>query len=138
MIFEKSLFERIDADEHADLYTTEVDKTAIINSVRRHLIHLFNTREGNSLGAPGYGMPDFNDAVAAHPDFIKHIRVSIEEVIAEHEPRLKKVSVKYIANPERPLDLKFQISGEILVDGRLSETSFDISVGGVGNTRINS
>lgn len=137
MVFEKSLFERLDSGDQMDIHTTKVDTSAVVDSIRRHLVNLFNTREGNSMGAPEYGMPDFNDAAASHADFIKQIRTSIEKIIAENESRLSNVNVSYLPDTERPLDLNFQIIADVNIEGKKQNTSFDVSLGrGPGTTKM--
>lgn len=137
MLFEKSLFERIDSSDQANVHTKEIDAGAIIASVKRHLVNLFNTREGNAAGAPSYGMPDFNDAVASHPDFIKQLKIDIEQVITANEPRLRNLQIHYISDPDRPLDLNFSVRGDVQLDGQVRTATFDVSLGnGFGRNKV--
>lgn len=61
-----SLFDRIRGEERRSSPETEVE--ALIESVKRQLDNVLNTRPGNCRSAPELGVIDFNDATQGGAD----------------------------------------------------------------------
>lgn len=97
--------------------STPVDPT---ESVIEHLRVLLNTRRGDSVTAPDFGILDFADVVHEFPGGIQQLAKSIRATIAQYEPRLRSVGVRHVPD-ENPLSLRFEISAQLSV-GRSART----------------
>jgi type VI secretion system protein len=87
-----------------------------VESIGAHLRVLLNTRRGDSVTAPDFGILDFTDLVHEFPSGIQQLAKSIRATVMQFEPRLKNVSVRHMPD-ESPLTLRFEISAQ-LADGR--------------------
>ncbi|MBC3766680.1 type VI secretion system baseplate subunit TssE [Neptunicella marina] len=136
MIFEKSLLERIDDPQPQDSRSLNVDPGKVSDSITRHLSNMFNVRQGSVMTLDDYGMPDFNDIIRDFPNAIKVIRNVIRDAIRQYEPRLKRVSVTHIADPNHPLELFFQIKAELQLEDETLPIAFETVVGDSGSVKI--
>jgi len=105
-------------------------------SVRRDLENLLNTRRRLVVIPPGYtelrdslltyGLPDFSGTGPSGGKDREAFARSIEQIIRMHEPRLLRVNVELIANPE-PGDrtLRFRIDALLQADPAPEPVSFD-------------
>lgn len=80
----------------------------VVSSVVAHLRDMLNTRQGESVTVPGYGLVDFQDIVHAMPEAIGTLQKAIRATVLEYEPRLRNVSVRHVPG-EDPLTLRFEI-----------------------------
>ncbi len=96
------------------------EPTDEVRSIVEHLRVLLNTREGEAPCVPRYGVVDFSDVVHAIPGTIPTLLKSIKATIAEHEPRLRNVNVRHLAE-DGALVLRFEISAQ-LADARTPRT----------------
>ncbi len=103
------MFDRI---RHGSLSAPGCEAAArmAVESVVRHLRQLLNTQQGSTLIDPDYGMPEFADLRAEVPDSVSKIENMIEKVVVRYEPRLRRVSVRYMYQDDQ-LVLYFQIKG---------------------------
>ena len=108
---EKSLLDRLDQPAGAARYSTRFDGNALLENVTRHIQNMLNVRLGSVMALADYGMPDFNDVVNQFPDAISHICNAIRACLETYEPRLERVQVHYIPDPDQPLLLKFTVEG---------------------------
>jgi type VI secretion system protein len=90
-----------------------------VESVVEHLRVLLNTRRGDSVTTPDFGILDFADVVHEFPGGIQQLAKSIRTTIAQYEPRLKSVGVRHVPD-DNPLTLRFEISAQL--DGRSGRT----------------
>jgi type VI secretion system protein len=104
--------------------------------VLANLGNVLNCRAGCCETRPDYGMPDFNDLVGNFPNALPIIARSVREQIEMFEPRLKDVEVVHLPDPQRPIDLRFQITGWVAIGGSTERISFDTVVGDDGHTLI--
>ena len=88
-----------------------------VASIINHLRVLLNTRKGEAVTVPGFGVVDFTDLVHSFPGAIQALQTSIRNTILEYEPRLKSVTVRHIPDPE-PLVLRFEITAQPVQKGR--------------------
>jgi type VI secretion system protein len=86
-------------------------------SIIDHLRVLLNTRKGEAVTVPGFGIIDFTDLVHAFPAAVQTLQASIRNTILEFEPRLKSVTVRQILDPD-PLVLRFEITAQPAQRGR--------------------
>lgn len=91
-------------------------------SIMEHLRVLLNTRKGEAVTVPGFGLVDFSDLVHTFPASISTLQQSIRATILEYEPRLKNVTVRSVPDQD-PLVLKFEISAQpVTKNGRNAGT----------------
>lgn len=105
-----SLFERLVSDEEeiSPPHCTDLVE-AKVNSIKRHLVKLLNARAGTSAATPDLGLADFNLSSMETNDLTQHIATSIRQCIEEYEPRVRVLSVQFMPDPDRPLNLRFKI-----------------------------
>ena len=103
-----------------------------LESITRHLRVLLNTRKGESVSSPGYGILDFNDVVHTYPSAIQKMQVSIRTAIQEYEPRLKSVVVVHTPDEGEPAALKFEITAQLSQKGSRGVLHFKTRVGAGG------
>lgn len=133
---ERSLLERIDHPEDESIRQLTPDTDKLSRSILRNLQNIFNTRQGSVLTLADYGSPDFNDLVDQFPDAIMEIRKSILYNVKEYEPRLKNIRVKHIPDEENPLDLKFEIYGQLNLGKSKNSIAFTTIMGDSGRIKI--
>lgn len=133
---ERSLLERIDHPEVESIRQLTPDTDELSRSILRNLQNIFNTRQGSVLTVAEYGSPDFNDLVDQFPDAIMEIRKSILYNVKEYEPRLKNIRVRHIPDEENPLDLKFEISGQLNLGKSRTSVAFTTIMGDSGRIKI--
>lgn len=83
-----------------------------IDSIVEHLRGLLNTRQGESVTVPDFGVIDFTDLVHNFPEAIQMLQRCIRTTILQYEPRLKNVVVQHVRDDEA-LVLKFQITAQL-------------------------
>ena len=126
----RTLFERLQgaggAGSQADL----------LSSILQNMADVLNSRAGCCQTRTDYGMPDFNSLVGDFPNALPVIARAVEEQVRAFEPRLRDVSVLHVPDPERPLDLRFQITGRAVKNGIEERVRFDTVVGDDGHTLV--
>jgi type VI secretion system protein len=103
-----------------------------IKAITRHLRVLLNTRKGESVSSPGYGILDFNDIVHTYPSAIQKMQASIRAAIQEYEPRLRNVVVVHTPDADEPAALKFEITAQLSQKGSRGVLRFRTRVGAGG------
>jgi len=91
-----------------------------VAAIVAHLRVLLNTRRGDAVTAPEFGVVDFSDLAHEFPGAIPTLVKSIKATILEFEPRLRNVSVRHLTD-EAGLTLHFEISAQ-MVKGKTSRT----------------
>ena len=134
-MFERSLFERL-LDEKQTPPSATIDGARAVSSVMDHLQRLFNARTGAVPIREDYGMPDFNDLVAQFPAAIPAISRAIKTQIDLFEPRLHRVIVRHVPDPDRPLSLFFAITAELDLPEGSERVSFETIFGADGSVRL--
>lgn len=97
--------------------TAPADEVAAIVA---HLQVLLNTRRGDAVTVPGFGILDFSDVANEFPAAIPALAKSIRATILEFEPRLKNVTVRHVPD-EHALTVRFEIQAQ-LAAGRTART----------------
>lgn len=90
----------------------EASRPDEVASIVAHLQALLNTRRGDSVTAPAYGILDFSDVANEFPAAIPDLAKSIRATILEYEPRLKNVNVRHLPE-EHALTLRFEIQAQL-------------------------
>jgi len=88
-----------------------------VRSIIDHLRVLLNTRVGDAVTVPEYGLSDFSESVHNFPEAIGDIQQSIRRTVLEYEPRLQNVSVRFLES-DNPLHLQFEIVARLADDKR--------------------
>jgi len=83
-----------------------------VDSIGRHLRVLLNTRRGDSVSAPEFGIPDFSDLVHGFPESLAILQHAVKTTILEHEPRVRSVVVRHVPD-EGALVIRFEISAQL-------------------------
>jgi len=109
-----SLFDRIRGEERRSSPETEVE--ALIESVKRQLDKVLNTRPGNCRSAPELGVIDFNDATQGGADIRGKIREAIRQCICRFEPRIVHVDVNTSDYLSNPMEMSFQVTARVRLE----------------------
>ena len=88
------------------------DTATDIESIVEHLRFLLNTRIGEAVTAPDYGIEDLSDLTHAFPEAADIWKRSIRATIEKYEPRLSSVRVRH-AETDDPLVVAFEISARL-------------------------
>jgi type VI secretion system protein len=136
MAFEKSLFERIQHSEEGEQYKLSVDTNKVADSVMEHLRNMLNSRQGSVPALPDYGLPDFNDMVARFPDAIFELRRAIKTCIEKYEPRLARVKVDHIPDEENPLNLRYEITAQLISGDESANVWFETTLDSAGKVSV--
>ncbi len=83
-----------------------------LESIIANVHELLNTRVGEALATPDFGIVDFADIVHNFPEAMQVLQQSIRATIMKYEPRLRSVSVTPLTSQD-PLSLAFEISGRL-------------------------
>ena len=83
-----------------------------VASIVAHLRVLLNTRRGDAVTAPDFGVLDFSDVANEFPSAIPALAKSIRSTILEYEPRLRNVAVRHLPD-EHALTLRFEIQAQL-------------------------
>lgn len=116
MAFEHTLLERIDRAGESQNRSLTLNLEKMADSILQHLQQMLNVHQGSVTALPTYGLPDFNDLVVQFPEAILEIQKAIKNSIEQYEPRLKKVRIKYIPDEENPINLRFEITAQLVTD----------------------
>lgn len=95
-----------------------------VASILEHLRVLLNTRKGEAVASPGFGILDFNDIIHTYPSAISKMQQSIRLAIQEFEPRLKNVTVAHLPDEENPTALQFEINAQLTGPGLQGSVHF--------------
>ena len=109
-------------------------KADVVSSVVDHLRAMLNTRMGESVTVPDFGLVDFSDVCHTMPESIGAIQQSIRATILKYEPRLRNVSVRFVPT-EDPLQLRFEVVAR-LADARRSVVRLRTQLSAGGHMRV--
>ncbi|HPM22294.1 MAG TPA: type VI secretion system baseplate subunit TssE [Phycisphaerae bacterium] len=121
---EKTLLDRVaasGAERVAGRYdaTTAEDLEGRMESVRRHITRLLNSRHGMSEAAPDYGLPALADLMAGSDQYVRLVQDAIRATIEKYEPRLRRVRVSQQTDEAPRHTLVFRIDAVMV--GRSGE-----------------
>ena len=108
---ERGLLTRLASSSHGSL----APQGNAVASIAEHLRALLNTRKGEAVAAPAFGIMDFNDIIHVLPAAIPRMQQSIRTAIQEFEPRLKNVVVTHVPDEQDPTALRFDIVAQLNV-----------------------
>ncbi len=90
---ERTFLERIADRDVGGGPTSDEDLGALMESVRRHLGRLLNSRHGMCQTLPDYGLPSLVDLTAGSGDQVQIVANALKATIERYEPRLRRVRV---------------------------------------------
>ncbi len=93
-----------------------------------HLARLLSTRQGGSLTAPDYGVPELSELSNNFTDALAMAQRALKATLTIYEPRLKNVQVRGTKFDLVEMQFEFEVTGTIQhTDGR--RTSLRIGLG---------
>ena len=119
-----SLFDRIRGEGHGSSPRSEVE--VLVDSVKRQLDQILNTRPGNCRSAPDLGVIDLNDATPGSADIKGRIREAIRQCIRRYEPRIVHVDVRSPDYQSSPLEMSFMVTAHVRLEHIDHVTSFNV------------
>ena len=129
MVNERRLFERLVEPDRAGSRRRKIDVHQLTESVIIHLRKMMNCRHGCTLIQPDYGIPDLNEFIFDFPETLGSMRKAVQQAVEKYEPRLRAVRVKYVENPDNPLDIHLEITAQLLTDEKAIPISFSTHTG---------
>jgi type VI secretion system protein len=135
VVRDRTLLERLARPDPVEQRTISEDRHRIVESLMRHLQKLLNTRQGQALIQPEYGLPDITDCVEGATEALDRVRKAIKSSIEMFEPRLQRVRITHVPIGH-DLNLHFGISGQIVVDRERIPINFSTTVTPAGNALI--
>ncbi|TNH83455.1 type VI secretion system baseplate subunit TssE [Aeromonas sobria] len=121
-----SLFDRIQGEGLSPSPRSEVEE--LVESVKRQLEQILNTRPGNCRSAPELGVLDLNDATLGRADIKGRIREAIRQCIRRYEPRIIHVDVRSPDYQASPLEISFQVTAHVKLEHIEQVTSFNVQM----------
>lgn len=121
-----SFFERLEADASTRSVTQGPDPVDVVDSVKRNIAQLLNTRMGESLSSPDLGLLDFNDATLGSQDLAMKIRRAIRHCIERYEPRVEDIDIRVLPDATTPLKLKFHIVATVRTGAMHDKVQIDL------------
>ncbi len=109
----------------------------IADSILRHLQKMLNARQGTTVIAPDYGMPDVTNLVRDLPEAVDAFRAAIKNSIERYEPRLRKpIRVVFIPGDSDWPNLRFEITAALTTNGDGREMHFETTVEPSGHVSV--
>jgi type VI secretion system protein len=136
MVNDRRLFERMTDPESPGARRRGIDTRTLTESVVHYLAKMMNSRHGCTLIQPDFGIPDLNEFMYAFPESLGMMRTAIQQAIEKYEPRLKSVRIRYIENPDRPVDIHFQITAQLITEDETIPVSFSTRTGSSGGLDV--
>lgn len=133
---ERSLLERLRDPEGESARTIHENPARLAESVLANLRSLLNSRPGMSSALPEYGIPDLSDIAYSMPDSAGRMRNAIRTAIERYEPRLRRVTVKYVSDPMDPLTLRFDVTAELVTNEARATVQFETRYDPTGRVSI--
>ncbi|MFV2058043.1 MAG: type VI secretion system baseplate subunit TssE [Thiohalomonadales bacterium] len=135
---EGRLLERIEKYHDTGERTNEISESVLIASITSHVRSILNVRQGSVMTRLDYGLADINDVTSNYREAITIIRNSIQYCIENFEPRLVNVVVIHSRDYDSPLQLRFDISGDIRYGNRSTKIWFETIMNPTGRVMVKS
>lgn len=134
---ERRLLERISLLENGGREGYEPQRNVLEESVTRYLVRILNTRQETALIDPKFGLPDLSNLGGGglESGTIQPIAEQITGMVRRYEPRLKDVLVTFDQLDSSQMQVRFNISGNIEVNGGRLGLSLGCEL--AGNGKIN-
>lgn len=125
-IFGVGFLERLDSKDKAFSLTTGPEAADVLESIKRNVSNILNTRIGGAQSAPSLGLVDFNDATQETMDLSLRIKLAIKHCIDRYEPRLKNALIYVESDLYNPLRLQFRIEAAINSEALHKKVQFSL------------
>lgn len=133
---ERSFLDRVESGLGAGKRgaTTAEDTNEVVESVRRNLTRLLNSRHGMSRAQPDYGLPAISDLSFTGGDTIARVREAIRAAVEKYEPRLKRVRVatEHDEDGTNRQTLTFRIEAVLVARSGEHRVWYETSLNGAG------
>lgn len=136
MPIQRTLLERIRNPGRADARELYVSSSEVFNSVLRNLERILNTCQGNCLTDERYGLPHLTAIQSAMPQSIAGFEAAIRNTIERFEPRLTGVRIRHNPSRDRPMELRFEITGTIQDEDGKRSIRFETYADEQGRLRV--
>ncbi len=133
---ERSLLERLREPEADRGRTIHENTGRLADSVLANLRRLLNSRHGIAPIRDDYGIPDLSDLVHNFPEASARMRASIKAAIERYEPRLRRVTVKQVNDPDDVLSLRLEITAELVTSDEKASVWFETRIDPNGEVRL--
>lgn len=129
-----SLFERLNESQDAHSRSSAIKN--LRESIKQNLNNVLNIRPGSCQSAPDMGIADpASDRISG--SFLETQREEIRHCIMRYEPRISHVEVITGTQDEnRLLDLRFQITAFVDMEGRRDVLEFNVQLDGCQHYRM--
>ncbi len=112
-VFGVGFLDRLKADAQPRMLTQAPDVNDVLESIKRNVSHILNSRVGGAESAPLLGLIDFNDATLESMDLSVRIKLAIQHCLERYEPRLKNIYVKADSDLHNSMILRFYITADL-------------------------
>ena len=134
MSSDRNLFDRLRKPDGPAARSIQQQTERVADSVLAHLQRLLNTRHGDSMAVPRYGIPAFE---AEHTTTSPAMQREIEKSIREFEPRLDGVRVRVLPrDPSDPLLVRFDISARLTTAPDKRRITFSSQIDARGGWKV--
>ncbi len=124
--FGVGFFERLEAGTKPMSLTQGPNAWDVLQSIKRNVSNILNTRMGEAQSAPTLGLVDFNDATLETLDLSLRIKLAIQSCLDVYEPRLRNIVIRSESDVLSPLMLRFHIVAEINSDALHEKVQFNL------------
>ncbi|MBF4284053.1 type VI secretion system baseplate subunit TssE [Vibrio anguillarum] len=124
--FGVGFFERLEAGTKPISLTQGPNAWDVLQSIKRNVSNILNTRMGEAQSAPTLGLVDFNDATLETLDLSLRIKLAIQSCLDVYEPRLRNIVIRSESDVFSPLMLRFHIVAEINSDALHEKVQFNL------------
>jgi len=135
---EGRLLERIEKYNEAGERRSEICESVLIESITSHVLSILNVRQGSVKTRQDYGLADINDVTSNYREAITVIRNSIQYCIENFEPRLVNVVVSHCNDNDNPMQLRFDIRGDIRYGKKSTKIWFETIMKPTGRVVVQS
>lgn len=127
-----SLFERlvVDAPPQRRVPSGPQASHQRIEGIKQHLERLLNARQGCSQSSPALGLGDFHSGALGTADLLLHISADIRRSIETFEPRIKVLGVRFVPNPDLPLELNFHLNCQVRLNHKDEQVQLHVAMQG--------
>jgi type VI secretion system protein len=99
------------------------------SAVVEHLERLLSTRQGGSLTAPDYGVPELSELSNNFVDALAIAQRALKASLTTYEPRIKNVQVRGTKFDLTEMQFEFEVTGSIQhADGRKSSLRVTLGI----------
>lgn len=124
--FGVGFFERLEAGTKPMSLTQGPNAWDVLQSIKRNVSNILNTRMGEAQSAPTLGLVDFNDATLETLDLSLRIKLAIQSCLDVYEPRLRNIVIRSESDVFSPLMPRFHIVAEINSDALHEKVQFNL------------